>query len=969
VAEEEPELSKILASYDPMIRVRIERALEQFEEWPAAKSKVATEEMLEIGTPVVPVIRFVLRHGTPAAKTSAAQVARGLGVKDLFADLQIAIQKFDRIRHLKVFFRALIELDAQGSFPILLEYLTSRRESVRYSAFQFLAPLVNESRQEALSVLLKHQREGARLYAVQLLGMIEEAPEIEKQLLESLRDRSAKVADQASRSLGKRAGDALVSDLVRATAHVDLRFASFATLTLVRMEDRLKTRLLPQSLASLALVRVRSENRFVRGVATIALANLGMDSDSEEIVKFLDQWAVPILIDTVGGGVFYPEFQAVRAMSFLKLRQLTGESLVQNPDPWRKWWIERQEGFEAVRLLRSIPENKVEKLEISFALDSYGRLPVEVVLVSRRTSSVVARYPNARILGATTATLRAWALLLKSIRFFEMEETLGEIQKRASTRRLTVRLGNLKREVVAFSLRGSALDEVEKQIHSYVNANRWQTYWDQRNYSNWDEWWTLQEPWWSQVNDPLARNRKYKVMITTSFGSLTEKQRREAAKHFDLLLTEDRELSKFGAEIMLFNLQVQKGVDEIVEHLARGLARMRNLKITREAVRVLAAYAPVSRDLMEEVFLISGGPIAVRFLQDRDPLVRAVAVESLRDVEDKEVDAVLLGASGDTAASVRQSVAYTLGHRKIQSAFPVLQRMIEDSDVGVRRAALVALGKLEMESAVPSLLKALRDEDETVRGAALTGLGHSGSENAVSTLFGVLERSESPVLREVAMLALAAIGGERVQRRARDIFEKSPQVPVRVEALALIVRMEKENGQGMLRGYLEDSRLEIRVEVALHASRLHEVSSVPVLIEGVEKGIRRLSCQEALSRLTVQEVTRRGFDRWKRWWKTASRTDPRNWLVEALAERDYPVKGLKSFFGEPSVDVDRVAPVLMSAIYDEDWYVGHNATWALRTLSGRRDLPLVERVTNSSGRDEVYESWMKWWNERMKREK
>lgn len=109
-------------------------------------------------------------------------------------------------------------------------------------------------------------------------------------------------------------------------------------------------------------------------------------------------------------------------------------------------------------------------------------------------------------------------------------------------------------------------------------------------------------------------------------------------------------------------------------------------------------------------------------VEDPDPLVRAMAVESLGFAGEGVVE-TLGAARADDEGSVREAAATAYGELADREAVDwLLDRALNDGDRLVREAAVAALGAIGDERAVPTLLELVVDGPPRVRRRAVVAL-------------------------------------------------------------------------------------------------------------------------------------------------------------------------------------------------------------------------------------------------------
>jgi len=81
-------------------------------------------------------------------------------------------------------------------------------------------------------------------------------------------------------------------------------------------------------------------------------------------------------------------------------------------------------------------------------------------------------------------------------------------------------------------------------------------------------------------------------------------------------------------------------------------------------------------------------------LADRDPYVRAIAIETLVDLDDRSVVEEIKLLASDRSPIVRTTVMYALGELRAASAKDTLQAALTDKNIWVKEEAERALKKI-----------------------------------------------------------------------------------------------------------------------------------------------------------------------------------------------------------------------------------------------------------------------------------
>lgn len=202
-----------------------------------------------------------------------------------------------------------------------------------------------------------------------------------------------------------------------------------------------------------------------------------------------------------------------------------------------------------------------------------------------------------------------------------------------------------------------------------------------------------------------------------------------------------------------------------------------------------------------------------------------VAALTLAEIGQPAV-APLLSALSDRErpAYVRYNAACALGFigdsQAYHSLFSVLQESSEDHRI--RAAAATALGQLKSQAAVQPLLGAVSDASPAVRKAAIRALGEIESPDAFDALAAiVLDITESPDVRQTALLTLGFHFGDRTMDVIRKVFQQGDRM---VSAVCNALPFERWSEDALLQ-YAQDKDPYIRriamnrITTVLHFNR------------------------------------------------------------------------------------------------------------------------------------------------------
>lgn len=164
--------------------------------------------------------------------------------------------------------------------------------------------------------------------------------------------------------------------------------------------------------------------------------------------------------------------------------------------------------------------------------------------------------------------------------------------------------------------------------------------------------------------------------------------------------------------------------------------------------------------------------VRARLAEDRDPLVRARAVDGLTDL------AALLPRLDDPSSVVRVVAAHAVAHHPDPAAATALERLAGSTDAYVRWKAARGLAT---RGDVQRLVGLLRDPDIDVRREAAHALERRADRLTIPALVAASEDDNSFVRRQ-ATAALAAMADDPAARAALEARTRDPAGLVRMVA-------------------------------------------------------------------------------------------------------------------------------------------------------------------------------------------
>jgi HEAT repeat protein len=204
-------------------------------------------------------------------------------------------------------------------------------------------------------------------------------------------------------------------------------------------------------------------------------------------------------------------------------------------------------------------------------------------------------------------------------------------------------------------------------------------------------------------------------------------------------------------------------------------------------------------------------------LRSSDPLVRAQALEALRNSPDMQTPGQVVAALRDPQAVVRFAAGMTAGELKLKEAYSALRDLAADDPNGsVQVAARFALHKLGDTALSHDFEKLAKHNDPRVRRNVALALGLLGEKSALTTILPVLKLDIDPLVRQQAYEAMWRLGEESALTPLVALTASAYADDKIIGLLALAApkrTIVREHVRGLLAGD------DVHVEVALVAAR------------------------------------------------------------------------------------------------------------------------------------------------------
>jgi HEAT repeat protein len=298
---------------------------------------------------------------------------------------------------------------------------------------------------------------------------------------------------------------------------------------------------------------------------------------------------------------------------------------------------------------------------------------------------------------------------------------------------------------------------------------------------------------------------------------------------------------------------------ELAEALSVGAATASDVRLRRQAFRVIGYFGyaagvepllggiddpdPALRELAVQSLGFIDDPRAraavLAVSRHAEPRMRAAAARALAHGDGPEGPRRLLEALDDEDAWVRYYACQSLGRLGYEDAAPALGRRLGDAAGQVRVGAIEAMSHLQSPTAVAFLVQGARSSDPDVRRACITGMAIARRPEVLALLLEATHDPE-PSTRLVAVAAIAAFEGAEAPARLATLTVSDPDEAVRGAALAALGERHGRETTHALIELLAQPTVAPRVRELL-------ATCVPGRIEGIVEALRDADEELALA--------------------------------------------------------------------------------------------------------------------------
>ena len=250
----------------------------------------------------------------------------------------------------------------------------------------------------------------------------------------------------------------------------------------------------------------------------------------------------------------------------------------------------------------------------------------------------------------------------------------------------------------------------------------------------------------------------------------------ESPKLFEAGLKAGRELPAGAAVTKAMVEQLDKQKDAVrVSLLIRAIGDRTDKESKAASLPVIAGLATSGEEVVKVAAIdalrnIGDASVLPTLIdaanQTESALAAEAAKEALSNLPGKEIDAAIVGML-DKGNTVQKTTAIALiEDRRIQSAFPLLKKSLQNADAGVRKAALDALGQVSSIDDLPMLLEVLsaaKDEDDAkaIQKVLLSACTRMPKDAAAEKVVGLFAKSDSMPVKLFCFDLLKEIGGPK----------------------------------------------------------------------------------------------------------------------------------------------------------------------------------------------------------------
>jgi HEAT repeat protein len=824
--------------------------LQRLAQWPSSAGREAAFVLAGLGEAARPALEASLGSNDWRVQAGAAFALAEMGSVASFELVQLHAHDPSNRAALPELLRAAVRLDPVRGGRLVLPFLGHESGRMRDAAREALPARVDPGFLPEILELWRSPRAPVRRLALEALARVPGSHD-RSEWLTALGDPDARVAAFAAQTLALRADEAGLA-VVREAARGEARRASaYALLALVRHEDRTGTPVLAgdPGIRDRILEFLREGDEFLRGAAAVAAANLSFRGEDAELRRLADRLLVPILLASVAGGAYFPDYGSIEDLCWAKLELLTGRGLGRDAGAWKSFWDEHGLNFSARRELREItaPSLLGARVVALEAGGTGGRLllsGIEQDLGGSGAPPLVFDAGEAARLAAALAE----ADFLKPASGPE-ETGPGVIVSVSLAREAQVLerrfLGPHRARGMALwaALTGLAQDlSWEELLPGLDGASRLAAYR------------TLREQL-TQAADPREREQRVLSMILEGYERLAPPRRAAAMARLLRAPCAWREAN--GARVRAL-LDHESTLSEAARLLIAAFAEDPSPPFRDRALALLVDAPQADAAPTLHALLVAQPRISLVGLVNHErPEVRAGSLLALaRHGEDPDVKNLVILGLKDAEPRVREAAVQSLVQMRDERTLAFLLAIIQGEDEDLRPTAVQALAAVGGEQAIPRLHELFRDGTRPVRWAVVEGLSKVPGERSLAALSALFREPGDVETRVHVLRALVRNGGAEAAPWLLEALQGPYEDGLRFEALSLLERAAPEVAATVLPPLLEQERGELRRPLLFALARLGHRPVHEALVQELHRSLDGdLATERALEDLTFLVTT------------------------------------------------------------------------------------------------------------------
>lgn len=921
----------------------------ELEKWPIASAKRVADAIAVREN--IPFLLNILKNGVPASKEAASYCLGKLKESKAYPILFSFIKNPEMKTRLTTIFQAMVLINSKKAYQDITNFIKTNPYFGHDDAYNALLRITKSSHLPILQELFKSSSYKTRLLAVKLFSAIKKT-EIIPYYLKALRDDSPYVSLQAIEYLGSLQPDKTKKFLSWENAKKE-KLEHYALLILVLQEDKTHQVLIGHEWQAFIWQNIRSSNPLYRCIASVALVNLGLRSEDENMIEILDKYIPPALIEILSGKVYFREYLSVQNIAYKKLVQLTGQNFGKDMSMWRDWWGREGNEFRSLRMLHDISQNDIQSLRLDYQ-SSLGNEKTHYLFVVEAQQE---KGDFDRVVYLNKKQAVELVNFLGKIQYFTLEQTYGKLSDNVFTLELT--LQKKVKKVTVYGTYAGPLQKLITILEKYVRENSWQMYWDNYKRPNWDVWYIEEVTWFAQNTDKKRRSNHLKKMIIESYAWISPKTRILASGELIALMQADPELSPGLIQWAISNMQTEMMLNKQAQNLITALSFANNEMAQHAVIEfLLLNYTGMARRLLLMTLENAKESILLQYVQHANFRIRSVVAEVIGNRKPSDVLLPwLLALLKDPHPEVLEYALISIGKLKLEVAWDSIYNIFQSSDkysAIIREKALYALTMLNQEKSRPLSSALLSSSDETLRCAAVQSLRMIGDEIALRTMWQVLQGDASMLVRDTVKRELTKDkDAQKVIDYLLSIATSLGNTNTRLQALQLLQTMNFDIQK--LEKLLQDDEEIIQIKVAQMLVSQYNATTIPILIHSLKNKEFVKESQKCLERITLAIYTENAIEEYQSWLESHKNMTFPLILFEVLKSKGYNVVPMLDYLLDEQYTT-KLIPLSLAMLQDESWTVRAVACFMLEKITGK-NFGEVSQYTTKKALQEIIQSW------------